>query len=509
VWLWNRRYSGLYLIFALAFVGAIASFYDRHTEFTSLEVFGDRFAASRLPQLHDVPIYTYRGGGYDGQFYAQIAAAGNPLAPSLPAALDSPAYRSRRVLIPVLAHLAGLGHPAWVLNAFALSNLACWLILAWCLARWWFPPDSFHNLLRWVGTLFGAGMIVSVTHSLTDGPALLFISVGVRSLERRRGWLGATVLGLAGLVRETSVVCVAAFLPPESRNKNAWLRAVTAMAACVLPATLWIAVLYVHYGRGGGTRNFALPFAGLHGKVLDIIATWRAVGFDTSVRNEAMVVIALSTQVAFIAWRPNPGAIWWRIGAAFAAFWTVLGAPVWESTPSAAARAVLPLTLAFNVLVPRSARGLALLAAGNLAILSLPSLMTAVPSEQTVLAENVSVRYGPEWYGEEHLARHTWRWARASATITLHNPHSHPFRVTLDFALRSISGRVVAISASDTRDLIVVPSEQVVRRQFGPVVVAPGDVVVTLKSDEPAEAAPNDGRHLAFALFDLNGSVVP
>ena len=93
----GRRYAIVYLGLALAFAIAIGRSYDRHTGFTSSEVFGDRFRARRLPQLHDIPIYTYRGDGYDGQFYAQLAVAGNPLARELRVALDAPAYRSRRI----------------------------------------------------------------------------------------------------------------------------------------------------------------------------------------------------------------------------------------------------------------------------------------------------------------------------------------------------------------------------------------------------------------------------
>lgn len=507
--LWDRRYAVLYWGLALTFTVAFGHSYDRHTGFTSAEVFGERFRAGRLPQLHAVPIYTYRGDGYDGQFYAQLAVAGNPLAPELRAALDSPAYRSRRILLPLLAHLAGLGRPTWVLNAFALSGLLCWLILAWALAHWWFPPDGLHNLLRWVGTLFGAGMIVSVTHSLMDGPALLFIALGVRCLERQRTWLGAGVLALAGLVRETSIICSSAFALPLPRDRRGWLRAGAATAVTALPVVLWIAVLYAHYHLAGGSRNLAPPLVGLRCKLAELIAGLKANGFDASIRGETMIVIALTIQVVFIVSHPAPGIVWWRIGGMFAIFWSVLGFPVWESTPSAAARVVLPLTLAFNVLVPRSARGLALLIAGNLTILSAPSLLTIVPSEQTSLTENVSVRYGSQWYGEEHLDRHTWRWAGGPATIILHNPTSRPLTVRLDFELRSLTRRTVTLSAAELQKTVIVDPASVTSSHFGAVALPPGDLVLTFVSPEPAAAPPRDGRPLTFALVDFYGDVLP
>jgi hypothetical protein len=507
--LWGRRYALLYLGLALGFAIVIGRSYDRHTGFTSSEVFGEQFRARRLPQLHDVPIYTHRGDGYDGQFYAQLAVAGNPLAPELRVALDAPAYRSRRILLPLLAHLVGLGRPGWVLNAYALSSLLCWWILAWALAQWWFPPDSLHNLLRWVGTLFGAGMIVSVTHSLTDGPALLFVAVGVRCLERRRTWLGAGVLALAGLVRETSIFCAAALAIPVPRDEIGWVRTVAAAAVTVLPTVLWIVVLYNHYHLGGGGRNLALPLVGLRGKIVELITELKANGFDASIGGEMLVVVALTVQVVFIVSRPAPDVIWWRIGGVFAIFWSILGFPVWESAPSAAARAVLPLTLAFNVLVPRSARGLAVLIAGNLTILSAPVLFTIVPSEQTSFTENISVRYSSEWYGEEHLDRHTWRWSRGAATIVVHNPNSRPFTVTFNFGLRSLTRRTVTVSTSKMRKAVILNPGSVTRSRVEAVVLPPGDIVLTFESREPPVTAPGDGRPLTFALMDLYGDVVP
>src|SRR4051794_11300599 len=187
--LWLRPYVVAYVALAGWFLVRLAGYYDPATGVTSLILFGDAFQPQRLARLDGLPVYTFRKStGYDGQFYAQLAVTGTPFDPGLHAALDSPAYRCRRILLPFLAHVAGLGRPWWILNAYALMGVVCWLVFAWILARWWFPPDNFHNLLRWSGCLFGAGMMVSVTRSLTDGPAVLFVALGIRALEvNRRG----------------------------------------------------------------------------------------------------------------------------------------------------------------------------------------------------------------------------------------------------------------------------------------------------------------------------------
>ncbi|RDJ93586.1 hypothetical protein B4Q13_20935, partial [Lacticaseibacillus rhamnosus] len=88
--------------------------------------YGETFYPDRLPMLRDVPIYTQRRStGYDAQFYSQIAVAGNPFHPDLAKALDSPAYRSHRILLPLLVHAAGFGLDGSTgQNLFALTASA-------------------------------------------------------------------------------------------------------------------------------------------------------------------------------------------------------------------------------------------------------------------------------------------------------------------------------------------------------------------------------------------------
>jgi hypothetical protein len=509
-WLWGQRYAIVYFALALGFVMVVARFYQPDTGFTSLERFGDWFQAGRLQRLHDVPIYTLETSqGYDGQFYAQLAVAGNPLDPELRRALDSAPYRSRRILIPALSHLVGLGRPAWVLNVYALSNLFCWLVLAWLLARWWFPPTGLHNLLRWVGTLFCAGMVVSVTRSLSDGPALLLLAVGVRCLEVGRRRLGVGVLAVAGLARETSILGVVALAPAAGRDRGAWIRAALAALVAVLPILLWVGFLTQHHGRAGGSRNFDLPLASYFNKLRRLHAYWHSRGWRF-VADEVWVVIALPVQVAFIVCRRQPKLAWWRIGAMYSLLWIFLGAAVWEGTPSAATRAVLPLALAFNILVPRTRLGLVLLVAGNLTVLSTQSLAVDVPAQQTVLRENIRIGYGPGWFGQEQQGPHTWRWARGSTTLQLHNPNPRAFLVTLEFDLHSVLDRSVELRTADLQRSVALSATEGAPVRFGPFLVPPGDATVRLTTSQPPWTEPGaEGRGLTFALYDLNGTITP
>lgn len=510
-YLWSRRYLVVYVAALLSLMVAIGRFYGPFTGFSSLINFGDQFAPRRLPELSEVPVYTYdHSSGYDGQFYAQLAVAGNPFRADVGRALDSASYRSRRILFPLVVHAAGLGRLAPIIQIYAVGNLVCVLILALLLARWWFPPTSLANAIAWLGTLFGAGALVSVTRSLTDVPALLVIAIGGRLVEQNRRMIGAAVLGAAGLVRETSVLAAAVFVP-RVRERATWPRAAAAALLCAAPAALWAAALAHHYGGGTGSRNFALPFAGLAGKLGEIGRVVRERGVNLHARTEICAVIALATQAGFVFLRPRPKLVWWRIGVVFALLWIVLGPAVWEGSPSAAARAVLPLTLAFNILVPRTRRGLVLLLVGNMTLLSVFDIVRVVPSEQTTFAYGVTGRYGAGFLAAEHLGRRTWRWATGGAALVLRNPTTRTLPATVMFEISSVLPRVVTVHAAGTTDhTISVAAEKRSPERFGPVPLPPGDSLITFTSPQPpwTESAASR-RALTFSVQNLFVTIAP
>ena len=86
-----------------------------------------------------------------------------------------------------------------------------------------------------------------------------------------------------------------------------------------------------------------------------------------------------------------------------------LATPVWEGYPGAATRVLLPMTLAFNILVPRGVRWLPVLIAGNLTVaasvfeFSPPHEFYIVRGDATASAA-VHVATGNDWHGpERHL----------------------------------------------------------------------------------------------------------
>ena len=469
--------------------------------------FGERFEPTRVQRLAEMPLYTIDGDGYDGQFYAQLAVVGDPFDRELETSLDEPAYRTRRVLVPMLTHVVGLGRPGLSLAAYEFSNVVAWLILAVLLARWWFPPRDLHNLLRWMGSLFGVGMLISVSRGLVDGPALVLIAAGARAVEQGRHRVGAALLALAGLTRETSVLAAPALLPERSpRGARAWLRTLTAIGIVALPAALWIVVLRAHFGYLGGTRNLAPPLVGFAHKLRELRLNWRAGGFML-IRHELWVVVSLATQVAFVLARPQPREIWWRIGATFALFTLVLAWPVWEGNLSAAARTVQPLTLAFNVLAPRTRAGLALLLAGNLTLLSARVAYLPLPmAPDSTFPGGIIVTRAGEWHEREVAGEHSWRWAAGSGALRVRVPSGSDRTVTIAFGLSSVIDRTVVVRVGDAERRVVLHVGDHALVNLGPLRLPGGITTVTLTTAEAPWQEPTGraDRKLSFAVHNLS-----
>ena len=92
--------------------------------------------------LRAIPHFRSPLVSYDGQFYAQRAL--DPLLrdPEVDHAMDLAPFRARRILFSWTAYLLGMGRPAWIIEAYALQNVVCWLIIAVLLTRWLSPVSA-------------------------------------------------------------------------------------------------------------------------------------------------------------------------------------------------------------------------------------------------------------------------------------------------------------------------------------------------------------------------------
>jgi hypothetical protein len=367
----GRAIRWAYAAAIAVFLVALPQYCHRNTGFTELVWFGEPFEDARLPAVLDAPHYVhYQSPGYDGQFYAQIAV--DPLLndPRLGRALDAAPYRARRIFFSWTAYVLGLGRPAWILKAYALQNILAWLLLAWVLMRW-LPPSAPRNLVPWVGCLFGVGLIMSVRFALTEGPGLLVLALAVAAMERGRPWLASGLMAMVGLGRETNLVAGGLLIDRVPRTWREALVLVGRGLAAVLPVAAWF--LYVRWVfpplAASDAANFALPFSGYLTKWSVTLSQLATSGWWGSwARFNLAALIGVTVQAGFLLARRDWSSAWWRAGVPYCLLMPLLSYPVWEGDPGAIMRVVLPMTVAFNVLVVRSRYFWPLVIAGNLSV---------------------------------------------------------------------------------------------------------------------------------------------
>lgn len=507
-----------YALAAAWFLWVCAQFYLPGKGFTYLIMFGDRDAARFLPELKALNHYEIPGSmGYDAAYYAQIAMHPRLSDPVLREAIDSLPYRARRILFCWTAHVLAFGDPARALHLYAVQNIACWLLLAVLLLRW-FPATGWGNFFRWAGVLFSFGLCFSVRGALVDGPSLLLIAGGVALAEMGRPWWSAALLGISGLGKETNVLAGAALAPTDS-DRRTWLRVLARGALVVLPLAAWLALLQHWLGDAldEGYRNFAPPFVAYVGKWREILAGFGASGDPWTGRGGVILVVALTTQFLFFALRPRWRETWWRVGAAYAVLMAVIGEAVWEGYPGAASRVLLPMALAFNVLVPRGVRWWPVLLLGNLTFLLTPDALQPPPREAYGIegpralriagdsGAAVRIAFDDQWYGPERSGREFWRWSRGSAGLVVHNPHAFPLLANISFGLRAQGEREIAVRAGGRE----VWRGRLKERDTKKVTLAnvrldPGETLWKFETDSPGALPENgDPRALAFSLRDL------
>jgi hypothetical protein len=360
---------------------SVARFYHPGTGFTALIGFpaGHDYEA---PAMRDVPHFEYPAwASYDGQFYAQRAF--DPLCrdPLVDRAMDLAPFRARRILFSWTAYWIGLGRPAWILEAYALQNVACWLLLAVLLTRW-IPPTSARGLALWTACLFSHGMLWSVRFALLDAPSLLLTACGVWAVERGRFLLSAAIVGTAGLGRETNLLVIAT--QPFPRDRRTWMRLAAALAIAVLPLLIWEDYLRSIYRSTifAGADQLTTPGAAL--RVTWMRALWavRTEGLFSGDALAFALVSSLIVQAVYVLVRREYSCPWWRAAVPYVLLLLLLDRVLADPHTGAITRVLLPLTVGFNVLLasePRPSRFWLWFASGNLHLLSAIHVLPLVP----------------------------------------------------------------------------------------------------------------------------------
>ncbi len=295
--------------------------------------------------------------------------------------MDLAPFRARRILFSWTAYVLGLGRPAWILNAYALQNVACWLAIAALLTNW-VRPTSWRGLALWSACLFSHGLLWSVRFALLDGPSLMLTMCAVALAERHHPLWSAATVGINALGRETNILVTVAH--PFPKNRRGWLQLVAAVALAVLPLTIWMDYLRSIYRSTtlAGTDTFVFLGTGL-------AESWRTVLGDPNAGRRALgavfpasILLSLMAQAAFVFIRRRNVAPWWRVACAYAVMLLFLDPVLVAPLTGAITRVMLPLTVGFNILLatetnPR--RFWPWFAAGNLHLLGVLQVMPLIP----------------------------------------------------------------------------------------------------------------------------------
>ena len=501
---WPVRALGL--ITVAVFLGMVARFWHPVYGFTSFLQLDSSNDTVKIAAFRELPVFVYRDtGGYDGLYYAQIAY--DPLLTSaeLAPAIDSLPYRARRILPSALAWTLAAGNPAAIVHAYSLLNVVAWFALAIILWQL-LAVSSFRGWLAWAGVLFSAGALCSVRLALTDLIALAILAGALLAAERgRRGWaLGA--LAASGLARETSLAGLVGLIERPWFSRRNFFRAVVAVS----PLAAWL--VYVNWRVGGtpdGLYNFSWPGSGFVWKWQSLAGALQHEPERWLAWTAVLATVGLTAQAAFFLIHRQPSDRWWRVGLVYTALLVFLGQPVWDGFPGAATRVLLPLTLAFNVLVHRTRGSLAWLLVGNLTVFAGILALGSVPHGDREVAAVRSngtacvARLDQGWYGVESTWRHTWAWSAANSQVELITWDRRDQPVTFEFFLRSLATRTLTIrdEHGELWHGTVGPQKTKVTLQSR---LTSGHGRLVFTSPEPAvvESPERGGRALAFALYD-------
>lgn len=505
------------------FLWTLAQFYIPGKGLSYLIAFGANQEEARLSKIRKLDYFvTKASDGYDAQYYVQIAMDPSLQNQALKRAVDSLPYRGRRILFAATAYAFGLGQPAWILQAFALQNVVTWLLLAGLLLHW-FPPRTWDNFIRWAGTMLSIGLCLSFRNALFDGPSLLLIAFGVYLLEKGRPWWSTAVFALGGLGKETNLLGAAALLPKLTDGGRAWGVAVVRGLLTVVPLALWVTYIALFVGgKAGdpGVRNFDLPFAAYGrkwGEVLESLPEVSAV--NAWPLWGLLMLVALTVQFLFLVLRPQWTQAWWRIGLSFAMLMIFLGDAVWEGYPGAASRVLLPMQLAFNVLVPAGRGWWAVLVLGNLTLLAAPAALESPTGEGYVVRgpdelvygsgrQKFTIEFADAWHPVERYNNDYWAWSSGSAALAVNNPQTTPVLTRLRFTMTVNAPRNVRLRLNGTSLWAAeIGDRSSLSVTLNELVLPPGTSTLEFQTDTPPSLVGSDPRLLAFRLQNLRVDV--
>jgi hypothetical protein len=301
-------------------------------------------------------VLTRPAQGHDGKYF--FVQANDPLLtePADNASiLDRPAYRSQRMLYPLVAGAGGLASAEIITWSLVLVNVVFLGLGSWAVAR----IAEKHGVTAWAGLAFALN-IGLLSELFIDGAGIVSFALaclGALALEEDRDWLAALLFAGASLTREVMLVFVgfiALFWLVKKRSIH-WLLGIPS----VLAVGAW--ALYVRTRVEIPTDSpqireiTAVPFSGM----FEALTSGRAAAIDYLVIGVLCLLVfivpirAIKSRV-FLSW----GAVGFAVLAPFLTFY------VWQKSFDIS-RALAPLATVFvlELLLARQRKSAAVLVA--------------------------------------------------------------------------------------------------------------------------------------------------
>lgn len=291
--------------------------------------------AGRLAREVDPSLPVLSTWGYDSQYVWAIALDPTLQRPEVVQALDAPAYRYQRILLPLAASLIPGGAPQLPYR-FLLLGVVGWALGSW--ATW----KLAHHLaappaLATVFFTLNAGVLFTLLHPLADLWATTLSVLGIwlwlrgRCLSAASGptqagsrrvspraaqlasWQrgiplklvgGALCFALAALTKETALLVPLAIGAFSVLQRRFWVRENLALAAASLPLVGWQTVIHGRFGIWAweqSANNLDVPYLGLAKAALGVLLRDRG-ALDVAV---AVGISGLATYTLFRIGRPK------------------------------------------------------------------------------------------------------------------------------------------------------------------------------------------------------------
>jgi phosphoglycerol transferase len=118
-------------------------------------------------------------------------------------------------------------------------------------------------------------------------------------------------------------------------------------------------------------------------------------------------------------------------------------------------------------------------------------------------AAEITLAYGPSFYGEEIANGHHWRWAASDGDVTVRNPAAEPVRATISFsAAGTLPNATLTITAGDGAPQSVATKGDGTPATIDRVFPA-GDSAIHFTASTPPVKIGADPRPFSFRLIDL------